>query len=530
MDGSHDLMLSMSLHSRQGEDFLNLQETVKKQDENLLKVKEQLAELQETAKKRDENLNKQLAELQDSVYGGRINHLKEAFRRGIVKEGSTIKYNTAIAKVSVKNKCAVLLYENEFYESFHSFLIAVKGSRQYRKLIIDGVSYNIFLERLKNVKNSSMSSDNTLPSTIPEATLPGNSTSNIDDTLLTEITQHFVNRGFQPSLVSSFLEGNSLLEFMTNEELILDFLDEREQMDPTIFVGVEGNEGVKTGEDKKLLVKWGLTEEASNRLRDGVHDSAWSQRFLKHWLLDWIYNQWDATIQMSLETVFYDSKFLYDQWHSYDGEGGPQMFASSFEEIINMGENTLIRYNTKVSNPMDTNYKAFFHATNYISIQSIIDDGIRLRCCRNDLDFGSSQSFYLNPSLDNAIEFIKKRRIVGFYGIVVYWVDMEKVKSMMYQDLIPNESLWKEVVVASRCGQNSTVDDDDFVYGYQLLNLREIYTAYRNVKKTKDSWKIFIPRARWFEPIRNLQLAVKTKKASEVMNNYQVGIIYFHLK
>ncbi|RHZ80411.1 hypothetical protein Glove_136g114 [Diversispora epigaea] len=375
-----------------------------------------------------------------------------------------------------------------------------------------------------------MLSDNILPSTTPETTLPGNSTSNNDDALLTEITQYFVNRGFQLSLVSSFLKGNSRLEFMTNEEIMLDFLDEREQMNPTIFVGIEGNKGVESGEDKKLLVKWGLTEEASNILRDGVHDSTWSQQFLKHWLLDWIYNRWDTTTQISFETNFYNSQFPRNQWHSYDSERGPQMFASSFKEIIDIEKNDLIKCNTKVVNAIDINYKAFFHATDYQGIQSISENGIKLIYCRTELDFGASSSFYLNPSLENTIDLIKKRGSVGFYGIIVYWVNIEKLKSMIYRDLIPNESLWREVVVASRCGQYSVVDNDDFVYGYQLSNLREIRTAYYNRNKKKDSWKSLISIARWFEPKRNLQLAVKTNKASKIMDSYQVGIIYFHLQ
>ncbi|RHZ78702.1 hypothetical protein Glove_157g81 [Diversispora epigaea] len=146
--------------------------------------------------------------------------------------------------------------------------------------------------------------------------------------------------------------------------------------------------------------------------------------------------------------------------------------------------------------------------------------------CGKSLEDLSLQSFYLNPSLGNTIDFIKGR--VGFYGIVVYWVDMKKVMSMEYRDLIPDENLWREVVVASRCGQDSAVDDDDFVYGYQLSNPREIIKKYN--KDNEDSRRGRISKARWFEPIRHLQLAVKNKKAAKVINSYQVGIIYFHLK
>ncbi|CAG8633408.1 18324_t:CDS:1, partial [Acaulospora morrowiae] len=164
----------------------------------------------------------------------------------------------------------------------------------------------------------------------------------------------------------------------------------------------------------------------------------------------------------------------------------------------------------------------------YQSAQSISKNGIKLNYCRVNLDFGASTSFYLNPSFDNAIDFIKGRE--GFYGIVVYWVDMEKVKSMVYRDSISDENLWREVVVASRCGQYSAVDEDDFVYGYQLSNAREILTAYGRPDDNEDSWQDLIPRARWFELIRHLQLAVKTYKAVRIMNSCYVGTIYFHSK
>ncbi|CAG8495557.1 13192_t:CDS:1 [Acaulospora colombiana] len=244
----------------------------------------------------------------------------------------------------------------------------------------------------------SLHGSNTPPPAIPEDISPGNLTSN-DDILLSEITTYFVDRGFQSSLVSSFLARNTRLEFKSNDEIMLDFLEEREQMDPKIFIGIEGNEGVELGEDKKLLVKWGLTEEVANRIRDSVHETIWSQRILKHWLLDWVYNLWDAITQMGFDKVFYNPQFQRNQWHSYERKGGPQIFASSYEENIDIGENSLLRCNKKVSTPADTNYKAFFHATNYHSARSISKNGIKLNYCRANLDFGASSSFHLNHHL-----------------------------------------------------------------------------------------------------------------------------------
>ena len=90
----------------------------------------------------------------------------------------------------------------------------------------------------------------------------------------------------------------------------------------------------------------------------------------------------------------------------------------------------------------------------------------------------------LDASLGNAIDWIKSRE--GFNGIVVYWVDMDKIKSMKYRDLVSEgENLWEEVVVASRCGQPSEVDDDEFVYGY---------TSYRTQGQFFLNWRIMVER------------------------------------
>src|SRR5688572_16734697 len=90
--------------------------------------------------------------------------------------------------------------------------------------------------------------------------------------------------------------------------------------------------------------------------------------------------------------------------------------------------------NTKVTNvnTMDsshTTYRAFYYATNQQSAQAIAKNAyeINLTQYKHSLDFGSDPSFYSNPSIDNAIECIKYRK--GFNGIVVYWVDIEKLES-----------------------------------------------------------------------------------------------------
>ncbi|CAI2181982.1 19557_t:CDS:2, partial [Funneliformis geosporum] len=329
----------------------------------------------EQLKEKSKELQEQVTKLQEFVYGGRVNHLQRAFQLGIIKEATTVKYDNVVVKVSVQDGRAILLYENKPCLSFYKFLSSVNG--QYKKLIIDGISYYDFLNKLKTMeeKISSMSSiPPSTASTARETTLFGDSTTETPlsyestDPLLSEIITYFISRGFQSSLVRSFLERETHLDLKTNAELMFDFLKERQQLNPTIFVGIEGSgiSGVTPGEDKRLLVEWGLTEETANELRD-------------------------------------------------------------------------------------------------------ISEG---------------------------------------------------------------DDLWKKVVVSSRCAQNSEVDDNYFVYGYQLSNPRQILSEWENHggEGVEDSWQNVIPSARWFEPIKHIQLAVKTRRAVGLMNSYCVGVIYFHTK
>ncbi|CAI2183771.1 16619_t:CDS:1 [Funneliformis geosporum] len=120
-------------------------------------------------------------------------------------------------------------------------------------------------------------------STTPEAILCSDDPTS--DSYILEIMAYFISRGFQPSLVRSFLERNCHLDLKTNEHLMFDFLEEREQLDPVIFVGIEGSgvNGIESGEDEKLLVKWGLTDETARELRQSVRDDdLWSQQILYH--------------------------------------------------------------------------------------------------------------------------------------------------------------------------------------------------------------------------------------------------------
>ncbi|PKY58157.1 hypothetical protein RhiirA4_479830 [Rhizophagus irregularis] len=103
----------------------------------------------------------------------------------------------------------------------------------------------------------------------------------------------------------------------------------------------------------------------------------------------------------------------------------------------------------------------------------------------------------------------------------------DKIICEIYGQHTEGDDLWKGVVVVSRCTQKS--DNDDFVYGYQYP--KQILSEWLKLggNDVKDSWQnIIIPSAQWSEPsIRHLQLAVKTSRATELMNSYYVSVIYF---
>ena len=88
-----------------------LAELVKKQGNGILEMKEQLVVLRE---------------LQESVYG-RINYLQKAFKLGLIKERTTVKYNTVVVKVTVKGERAFLYYDNKYFDSFYKFLSSING-------------------------------------------------------------------------------------------------------------------------------------------------------------------------------------------------------------------------------------------------------------------------------------------------------------------------------------------------------------------------------------------------------------------
>ncbi|EXX79765.1 hypothetical protein GLOIN_2v100066 [Rhizophagus irregularis DAOM 181602=DAOM 197198] len=146
-------------------------------------------------------------------------------------------------------------------------------------------------------------------------------------------------------------------------QLMFNFLEERQQLNPKIFVGIEGTgiSGLTSGDDKRLLMEWELTEEASNELRNRLCDDIlWSKQILYHWLFEWVLNPWGSNIQMAFNKIFYDAQFPCNQWNSYNRKGGPQMFASSYDDITTRIDEILSN-NMKVAN-------ANFHISHILEV------------------------------------------------------------------------------------------------------------------------------------------------------------------
>ena len=51
------------------------------------------------------------------------NYLQQAFKLGIIKEKSTVKYKNVIAKVLILDEQAALFYEDVPYYSFYKFML-----------------------------------------------------------------------------------------------------------------------------------------------------------------------------------------------------------------------------------------------------------------------------------------------------------------------------------------------------------------------------------------------------------------------
>lgn len=68
------------------------------------------------------------------------NYLQQAFKLGIIKKNSTVKYKNVIVEVSVLDEHAALLYENHPYYSFYKFMLAFNKVRTL--ILLQFLSFN----------------------------------------------------------------------------------------------------------------------------------------------------------------------------------------------------------------------------------------------------------------------------------------------------------------------------------------------------------------------------------------------------
>ncbi|GBC22710.2 hypothetical protein RIR_jg13515.t1 [Rhizophagus irregularis DAOM 181602=DAOM 197198] len=111
-----------------------------------------------------------------------INYLQQAFKLGIIKEKSTVKYKNVIAKVSILDEQAVLFYGDIPYYSFYKFMLT------FDKLFIDKVPYYYFQKELKTKEKTFMS---TISSITPGARLLLDKPTS--DSFIPEIMAYFIS-------------------------------------------------------------------------------------------------------------------------------------------------------------------------------------------------------------------------------------------------------------------------------------------------------------------------------------------------
>jgi len=178
--------------------------------------------------------------------------------------------------------------------------------------------------------------------------------------------------------------------------------------------------------------------------------------------------------------------------------------ASDDDEVLNI---------VPLLNIDKTQYKMFYHATNWDALQDILEDGPDSREGRQCLDFGRTPSFYITHELKTAINWCTKRRL-NFQdecGIVMFALPIQEYEDYKTFDG-PNDE-WKQLVKHSRsCRKKNELDKYNFVYGPMLENVLDIKNIQTNVE------------AKPHNPIK-WQLASKNPTSDKILKKCMIGAI-----
>jgi hypothetical protein len=165
-------------------------------------------------------------------------------------------------------------------------------------------------------------------------------------------------------------------------------------------------------------------------------------------------------------------------------------------------------------NETNTNYKMYYHATNWNALQDIMINGPDSREGRQCLDFGRTPSFYVTHDLHTAVNWCRRKRanFDSECGIIVFSLPTNGLPK--FKSFLDANDEWKALVKDSRsCQKRNILDQYNFVYGPMLENVEA-------VKKLGVDAKAHTP-IKW-------QLASKKSTSDEILKDCIVGAIFIH--
>lgn len=202
--------------------------------------------------------------------------------------------------------------------------------------------------------------------------------------------------------------------------------------------------------------------------------------------------------------------FLYkidttNEWFNYHNQDKEYEYynAEEYEDVV------------KAVSLLKTNNTLYYHATNWKSVQDILEDGPDNREGRQCLDFGRTPSFYVTPDINTAIEWCGKLRLMfqKECGIVIFSLPNNTLETRDDYKIFeePNNE-WKHLVKDSRtCKKKNMLDDMNFVYGPMLENAQDIRTDGVEVRA--------------HNPIK-WQLASKSRESDKILKRSMLGAIF----
>ena len=145
------------------------------------------------------------------------------------------------------------------------------------------------------------------------------------------------------------------------------------------------------------------------------------------------------------------------QWFKLTKEEEENDEEKKIVQVINITITEIIEYppqsDTMFPNELrDSNHELFFHGTDHSSAKSILEDGISLGKGALNQDFSSGWGFYLSKSIEEALNWARKRSKNSKLAVLVFKINTDALNQGL--DLQDNVKEWKNTVSSCRSGQN----------------------------------------------------------------------------